>query len=202
MRCDPPLDKQKMLELRATGMSYRKIAKEIGCCKSSVMQHINYKYRAGKFKYTNNWRKNNRLKQTLYSRVVFFQRPIVNSDKKIQEKTILKIYQRVDNFANPERYKTSIRNEHMFTTEQLLEKIGSEPKCYITGKPIDLSDTKSWHLDHKVPRSKGGDNSLENCGIASREANYAKFDKTLQEFLDLCVDVLKHNGYAVTKNIG
>jgi 5-methylcytosine-specific restriction endonuclease McrA len=79
-----------------------------------------------------------------------------------------------------------------FTLKQFLDKVGAEPKCYLTGVPIDLSDTSSYHLDHIIPSSRGGDNSLENCGLASAAANKAKSDLTLDEFRHLCRLVIEN----------
>ena len=78
----------------------------------------------------------------------------------------------------------------MFTLDELIEKLGDNPKCYLTGKEIDLSKSGSYSLDHIVPKSKGGENSLENCGLTCREANQAKSDLDLEEFVSLCQAVI------------
>ena len=85
-----------------------------------------------------------------------------------------------------------------FTLDQFLQKIGIHPKCYLTGRPIDL-DKGDYHFDHIKPKSKGGDDSLENCGLASRSANLAKNDMTPNEFIAFCQEVLTYNGYLVIK---
>lgn len=56
-----------------------------------------------------------------------------------------------------------------------------------------------YQLDHIIPVSKGEDNSLENMGITIPIANQAKTDLTLEEYLDLCKQVLEYHGYIVTK---
>ncbi|MFM8758436.1 MAG: HNH endonuclease domain-containing protein, partial [Methylophilaceae bacterium] len=61
-----------------------------------------------------------------------------------------------------------------------------------TGVPIDLNKSRSYHLDHIVPKSRGGDDSLGNCQIACREANQAKGDLLVDEFLALCKKVIQH----------
>jgi len=78
-----------------------------------------------------------------------------------------------------------------FKAKDLLAKIGDNPICYLTGRPIDLSDGRSYHLDHIVPISKGGDNTLDNCNIACKEANQAKHNLSKDEFIKLCQEVLK-----------
>lgn len=80
-----------------------------------------------------------------------------------------------------------------FSAKQLLDKIGENPRCQLTGRPIDLSDGPSYHLDHIIPKTKGGDNSLDNCQILCRDANQAKAGMTTEEFLSLCAEILKYN---------
>jgi 5-methylcytosine-specific restriction endonuclease McrA len=79
-----------------------------------------------------------------------------------------------------------------FSLQDLIDKIGNHPTCYLTGRPIDLSDGRSYHLDHIIPISKGGDNSLDNCEIACKEANQAKHNLSKDEFIKLCEEVI-HN---------
>jgi 5-methylcytosine-specific restriction endonuclease McrA len=78
-----------------------------------------------------------------------------------------------------------------FTIEDLIAKHNN--KCYLTGRDIDLGDSKSYQLDHIDSASSGGDSTLENCGLSCKQANWAKGDMTLEEFFELCVDVVKHN---------
>lgn len=76
-----------------------------------------------------------------------------------------------------------------------IKKIAEEnPVCYLSGRPLNYEDPQSFHFDHRIPVSQGGDNSLENLGIASQEANMAKNDMSLEYFLDLCEDVLRQHG--------
>lgn len=77
-----------------------------------------------------------------------------------------------------------------FNAKDLLKKIGDHPVCQLTGRPIDLSNGPSYHLDHIIPKNKGGDNSLDNCQIVCREANQAKGDLLPEEFIELCKEVL------------
>ena len=78
-----------------------------------------------------------------------------------------------------------------FKVKELLNKIGDNPTCYLTGRPIDLLDGQSYHLDHIIPKNKGGVNSLDNCNIACRDANQAKGNLLYNEFIALCEEVLK-----------
>jgi hypothetical protein len=67
-----------------------------------------------------------------------------------------------------------------FTIEDLIAKHNN--KCYLTGRDIDLGDSKSYQLDHIDSASSGGDSTLENCGLSCKQANWAKGDMTLEEF--------------------
>lgn len=80
-----------------------------------------------------------------------------------------------------------------FTIQDLLDKFGPNPICYLTGEPIDLLKPETYQFDHIVSRSKGGDNSLSNLGLASKAANQAKSDLSLDDFKTLCKKVLDHN---------
>lgn len=86
-----------------------------------------------------------------------------------------------------------------FKTEDVLRLVGKEPKCYLSGIPVDLGDRKSYQLDHVIPTSKGGTNDLTNLGIASTEVNKMKSDLHVDEFLNMCKKILEYNGYTVTK---
>jgi len=89
--------------------------------------------------------------------------------------------------------------EFNFSLDDLLEKIGDNPICYLTGKPIDLKETKSYQFDHVIPVSKGGSSDIDNFGLTCREANRAKSDLILEEFVILCKDVLVKQGFTVEK---
>ncbi len=81
-----------------------------------------------------------------------------------------------------------------FKTQDLIDKIGDDPVCYLTGRKIDLMDGKSYHLDHIIPKNKDGANSLDNCNIACKDANQAKGNLLYDEFIELCKEVLEfHN---------
>lgn len=88
-----------------------------------------------------------------------------------------------------------------FSFEELKNKIGPNPSCYLTGRKIDLANKKSYNLDHVQPASKGGSCELENCEIACKDANQAKADMLLPDFLKLCQEILIHHGYQVTEPI-
>jgi len=91
-------------------------------------------------------------------------------------------------------------NKTNFTYKEALEHIGgTKTKCYLTGRDIDLLKD-DYCLDHIIPVCKGGSNDLDNLGITCPEANYSKAALTLDEYLNLCKEVLTHFGYKVIKD--
>lgn len=89
--------------------------------------------------------------------------------------------------------------DRMFKNKELKEKVEAHPYCYLTGDKIDLMDSQAYSLDHIVPKSKGGDNSLANCGLTTKIANQMKSYQTLEELIENCKKVLEVRGYKVYK---
>lgn len=83
--------------------------------------------------------------------------------------------------------------------ERATKKILSTSKCYLSGRPIDISDTRQWSLDHRNPKSRGGTNSINNMGVSSSIVNRSKQDMNVLEFIEMCIDVARNNGYVVYK---
>lgn len=179
----------KILELYEAGFSYREIEKKLGCSKGLISYHCGV---GQKDKTLGNQRRN-RKSDVLKTKV---QRFVATKSKKtlLKEKdtrAIEKILQiKITQFSLTWRGKEK-RCKLMFNVKQLIKKLGTNPVCYLTGRDINLNEGRSYHLDHILPKSKGGDNSLENCGLACRSANQAKTDMTLEEFVQLCQEVVK-----------
>jgi 5-methylcytosine-specific restriction endonuclease McrA len=63
-------------------------------------------------------------------------------------------------------------------------------RCRLTGRRMG----RDAHLDHIVPKARGGDDSAANLRWLCPEANYAKRDLSDESFIALCEDVLKYFG--------
>ena len=180
--------KQKILELREQGYSYNKIVEELDCSKSTVCYHLGQGQRE---KFAVRRQRSRKLSplNAKRSRFVECKKSLGRVVAKLTDvRTIIK--NKRHKFCL--NYKTQ-EAHYMFSIDELIEHIGDNPKCYLTGKEIDLSKSSTYSLDHIIPRSKGGDNSIENCGLACREANEAKSDLSLEEFIALCQAVVdKH----------
>lgn len=192
--------KEQILELRSKGYTYNQIKNTLNCSKGTIAFHCG---EGQKEKY--NLRRIKRRSTTpliqKIERFRYIPETVVNehekintiSNKTIKAKLIVKLahFFRKDNNGSKKRYQGY--NKYMFTVKQLLEKIGENPVCYLTGTPIDLNKSRSYHLDHIIPKSRGGDDSLENCQIACRAANQAKGDLLVEEFIELCKKVVEKN---------
>ena len=170
--------KDKILELRSRGHSYNQIVKKLGCSKGTVSYYCG----AGQKKKSLDRQRKNRL---------------INSGTIISKKLNDLFKYKSRNFRRDGKRIGLV--DRTFKSADLIKKIGKYPACYLTGRDIDLYNTKSYQLDHVAPRSRGGDNSLDNVGITVAEANIAKGSMTVNEFLSFCVEVLEHNGYSVIK---
>ena len=176
-------------KLKEEGLSYSQICKELNCSKGTVSYHVG---KGVKDRYKE-YATTSRTQKCISRKIDGFNKrqqkyPSFPYNSKIRKRIVTKI-----------RDFSRRKEVAQFTYEELMNKIGDEPKCYLTGDPIDITKTRSWNLDHIVPVAKGGDNSLENCNIATRDANLSKTDMSVDDFTDLCKKVLETQGYSVSK---
>lgn len=172
--------KEKILQLRSEGKSYNEIKKILGCSKGTISYHCGEGQKKKNYQ-----RAVNRRKETV-------------------------ICKRVENFRNmKDRSEDFQRSRHgskglgkrnlTFRWQDIIAKFGWQTTCYLTGRNINLKESKTYHFDHIVPYSRGGSSGLENLGIACKWANIAKSDMMLDEFIVVCKEVLEFSGYDVRK---
>ncbi len=162
--------KDDILELRAKGKSYSEIGLRLDCSKGTVSYYCG---KGQKEKSANRTRQ--RRKDIVVSlRVQTFRRNINSTNKSV-----------------------AVAN---FTWQEVIDKYGWETTCYLTGRAIKLQESLTYHFDHIIPRSRGGNSSIENLGIACKEVNIAKNNMLVEEFIQLCKEVLEYNGYKVSKS--
>jgi 5-methylcytosine-specific restriction endonuclease McrA len=63
-------------------------------------------------------------------------------------------------------------------------------KCPISGIKLTRNNIS---VDHIIPLSKGGKNTLENIQYVERHVNIMKNDKSLEQFLFYCREIVKNN---------
>jgi len=178
------IHKDKILSLHEEGFSYNEIQEKLGCSKGTIAYHLG----AGQKEKVHSRNRKNRIQSqgsVLGAKLDKFSGTLpYKTRKKLLDAT--RDFNK--NLSNPE-----IRTSRSFTPNELLEKFfNNKSQCFLTGREIDLTDSQSYSLDHLHPRSKGGENTLDNCNIVCKAANFAKSDLTLQEFQQLCLDVVNH----------
>ena len=181
---------KKILALRSKNYTYQRIAETLGCSKGTISYYCGLNQKSRTLK-RNQIYKNNHIIHKKIHKFMSIKKSDSSKTFKPREKTLhKKLTSKIRKFGE---YKP------MFNAKDLLKKIGDNPICYLTGEPIDLNDSKSYHLDHIVPKSRGGDNSLDNCGLASREANLSKTYMTYDEYVTLCRKVIDHHDKTIAR---
>jgi 5-methylcytosine-specific restriction endonuclease McrA len=181
--------KDQILELRNLGYSYRQIEEKLNCSKGTIAYHCG----DGQKNKTTKRRNKSRLNQHPLARKIEnfntkYSKPVLKLSKK--NKTFNRILRlKIEAFSIVEK---GVYNNMSFTVQEFLNKVGDKPACSLTGRSIDLMKPRSYQLDHIVPRAKGGDNSLDNCQLTCKEANQAKHELTVDEFISLCREVVNH----------
>lgn len=125
-----------------------------------------------------------------------YQRKAWRNGGSEKRKTWMKKLQRTDRW----RWKaltihTSIRGS-LSSDDLRLIFTSQDGKCGLTGRTLSFDD---MHLDHKVPRSRGGGNEMENLRWVCSEANQAKHGLTDEEFLLLCTQVAEWIGRRIVE---
>ena len=188
--------KTQIIELRKKGLTYDQIKKKLNCSKSTISFHCNDKSKEKTYIRQRKRRKNKPLEKKIES---FLRTKNINN---IDKTTIYESYSdrlkiKTWNFTRAQKRSYG---ERMFNETELINKIGTTPKCYLTGRPINLNQSKSYALDHVVPRSKGGNNSIDNCEIACIEANKAKHNMSYDEFVQLCKEVVEYHNIKLKRS--
>jgi 5-methylcytosine-specific restriction endonuclease McrA len=168
--------KGQILKLRSSGKTYNEIIKELGCSKGTVSY------------YCGEGQKTKTLARTRKRRT----NPVVGKlEKFLSRANKIRVNDFQRNRGNGGSFKEG--RDYNFTVKDAIKKFGHNPICYLTGRRIDLLDSKSYHFDHIIPVSKGGKNTLSNLGLLCREANYSKSDMMVDEYLQLCKEVIEYS---------
>jgi len=185
--------KKDILRLRKQGMTYNEIAQELGCSKGTISYHCG---RDKRERSKINAKSNNK-RSTLAMKVNGFKSRCTHEKyttfrNKIKGfKTKKASRNRADGRQPKGRSSWRVHNlSSNFSAKDVINKIGENPICYLTGREIDLNKSKEYSLDHIVPTILGGTNDLSNLGICCTEANHAKAGLSLDDFYSLCEEIL------------
>ena len=182
----------EIIKLRGQGLSYNQIRDRLGCSKGTISYHCGEGQKSKVLDRT----KKRRL-CPLRTKMEAFK----HGRKKDAQNPFQEVWQFKNHCLRDKRNhfavigrKSRTGYKYMFKLKDLIEKIGDYPRCYWTGRKIDLSSRRSYHLDHLIPKSRGGDNSLDNCVIACREANQGHSDSMPVEYIQTSCEVAVHKG--------
>jgi hypothetical protein len=188
--------KEKIIELRNEGKTYNEIQNILKCSKSTISYHCG----EGQKEKTKNRTKKNLEKLPFLKKLSNFKNRTINNklltdniDR--EHRYFVEMSRKFQKRDNNGYYKDGLIS---FNWKDVVNLHGETPICYISGEPLDYSSS-DLSFDHITPVSKGGDNSIENLGITHRTANLMKTDLSVDELIEWCVKILKHNGYNVTK---
>ena len=174
--------KENILKLRSAGKTYAEIQNELKCSKSTISYHCG---------------KGQKDKTKERTRILRSQQKGIigiKIDTYIRRRS--HNFRRADN-GIPITGKLPLE----FTVNDILNKFGNEPCCYLTGDKIDLNKPATYQFDHRIPVSQGGDNSLSNLELTCKSANIIKSNLLENELIILCKKILKHRGYKVSNPI-
>ncbi len=176
-------------KLRQRGYSYREIKKELGCSSGTISYHLSEGQKEKTLERTRQRRNNDPLRRKLDS---FTSTRRVEKIAKEAKSTVAKLaWVKTQGFQRRMKSAYKSKSEGNFTFNDVIEKMGRYTTCYLTGEPIDLMQPQTYEFDHIIPATKGGSNTLDNLGICCKEANRAKSDLSVEEFVEMCGKVAK-----------
>lgn len=89
-----------------------------------------------------------------------------------------------------------MQTKRSVTTTQIKQLIESQNyRCALTNRPL-TPETAS--LDHKQPISRGGTHEVANLWVVEHFVNTAKGSLTVDEFVSMCRDVVRHQDAITT----
>ena len=184
--------KQKILELGSQGKSYREIREILNCSLGTISFHLGIGQ-----KEKSRIRCKKAKSHPFYYKLACFLLQDKNPKFRPSDTTKLNLIfkEKIRHFSSKTR-----KGEYMapsFNIQDVIEKFGENPKCYLTGEQIDIQRPRTYSFDHIIPRSRGGKSTLENLGICTKRANASKTDMTPEEYAVLCKQVLENLGYTI-----
>ena len=179
--------KEQILSLNQQGKTRPEIQQILGCAKSTICYYLSDNQKEK----TNLRTIKRRAKHPYIKKLENFKSPYKQPKINVtlhKWKQLIKL--KIDKFHEDRKMKKYQKTT--FKVQDVLNKFGDNPKCYLTGEPINIYSPREYVFDHVIPVSKGGENTLENLEICTKQANTAKQDLSLDEFYELCKKVIEH----------
>jgi 5-methylcytosine-specific restriction endonuclease McrA len=189
--------KETILKLKSEGKSYKEIQEILGCSKGTISYHCG-RGQKEKTKARRDKRRENIIKSKTDAFKYTKEREKINKKEVRLTKDVVESVRKFNKRDNNKKGCVDKSQNKNFTWEDVIKKFGENTFCYLSGYQINLFDN-TYNFDHIIPASKGGTNTLDNLGILSEEINRMKSDMTPEEFINMCIKILKFNGYEVNK---
>lgn len=184
-------NKEKILKLKSEGKTCTEIKKLLNMSSGIVYYHYYSEYRERQLF---NMKKKRKQAHPYEEKIHTFSKDKYKRKRNIPISTTrTRLRNKINDFFNGD-----VMARRQFTVDDVITKFGENPICYLTGEQIDITKPGTYQFDHIIPKCRGGDNSLENMAICTKQANESKRGLTPDEFIFLCKKVLEHNGYSVS----
>jgi len=186
--------KAEILRRRSLGHSYRQIQKETGYSKGTISYYCGQGVKERQQYRQRHYKKNRHPLIGKIQRFKELYKQPVCSNVKSSSQALANT--KISNFRKIKGEGDVIMRDinTKFTLQDIIDKYGTHPRCYLTGEQVDLNNAMTYQLDHIVPRSKGGKGTLDNLGITTPRANSMKGDMLVDEYTEECIKHLKHKG--------
>ena len=179
--------KNDILKLRKQGKSYKEIASILGCSRSVISYHC------GKGQTEKNRVRSQKRgwRHHFTKKITQFKSRCTAEGYRLFRNKVKTFKRKTPNAHKPTPSTSRVNNiSQQFYAEDVINKIGTHPVCYLTGRKLNLKDTSTYTFDHRVPTALGGTNDLENLEVCCSEANHAKACLSLEDFYSLCEEIL------------